>query len=303
MAVLGVTGATGLIGTRFAELASRSGHELRLFSRAGEAGLTLDLGLDSIDPTPLAGCEAIVHLAARLPSSGSDVAEAQHCFDVNALGTLKLMQAMAEAGVARLIQATAANAYAPWCEFPDEQAPLYPLSRSYYLGSKVLQEVYAHSFGAEHGIAVTSLRISSPYGPSPRSAIGRIAAALLGGKPVTLQNGGSFGADFIFIADVADAFLLLERLGLEGVWNVASGCRSTIRHVATRLVELTGADSSLIKVEASGANQFQGYPAVDAGKIRAKGFMPMDLDAGLGRLVDELRTSRPAGSSDRTQAR
>jgi UDP-glucose 4-epimerase len=289
MPLLGVTGASGLIGTHFVTLARARGHELRLFSRQGAQATAIDLGRGQVDPALLEGCEAIIHLAARLPSNNSDLNEARECLEVNALGTLRLMEAMRSAGVTRLIQATAANAYAPWCEFPNEEAALYPLSKPLYLGSKVLQEIWAEAWGASNGLQVTSLRISSPYGASPRSAVGRMAAALLRGEPIQLENGGSFGADFILASDVAEAFLLLEARAKEGIWNVGSGSRTTILEIAAALVALTNADPSLIELEPGGSLELPGYRAIDISKIRSEGFEPTNLETGLETIVEELR--------------
>jgi UDP-glucose 4-epimerase len=288
MALLGVTGASGLIGTHFVRLARDRGYELRLFSRQDAQATALDLGQGQVDPALLEGCEAIIHLAARLPSRNSDLSEARECLDVNALGTLRLMEAMRSAGVTRLIHATAANAYAPWVQFPNEEAALYPLSKALYLGSKVLQEIYAEGWGAPNGLQVTSLRISSPYGASPRSAVGRMAAALLRGEPVQLENGGAFGADFILARDVAEAFLLVEGKMKKGIWNVGSGSRTTILEIATELVALTNADPSLIELQPGGSLERPGYPAIDISKIRSEGFVPTNLENGLKEIVEEL---------------
>jgi UDP-glucose 4-epimerase len=295
--MLGVTGASGFIGAELVRLARELGHEVRSFSRSDAGAEPLDLTAPDLDPALFAGCDTIIHLAARLPSGASHLAEARDCWEVNALGTLRLLEALEAAGVRRLIQATAANAYAPWCEYPDERSPLYPLSRSYYLGSKVIQELYAHSFGASCAVEVTSVRISSPYGSSPRSAVGRIAARLLGGEPVQLQDGGAFGADFILVSDVAHALLLLERLGTDGVWNVATGQRTTMREIAEALAELAGADPSLIRLEDSGSSPFQGFPPIDIAKIRALGFAPTPVKAGLRTVLEELALGPSTASS------
>jgi UDP-glucose 4-epimerase len=288
MAVLGVTGASGFIGAEFIKLARARGHETRLFSRSDPAATPLDLSAAELDAELFRGCDAIIHLAARLPSRARAITEACECWDVNVLGTLKLMEAMRLAGVQRLIHATAANAYAPWCQFPDERSPLYPLSKTFYLGSKVNQELYAHAYGASHRLKVTSLRISSPYGPNSRNAVGRIAAALLRGDPVYLENGGRFGADFILVSDVARALLLVEEIGEDGVWNVGTGERTTMLDIGNSLVRLTEADPSLMRVEAISSPAIRGYPPINIGKIRSRGFEPIGLETGLRAIVDEL---------------
>jgi UDP-glucose 4-epimerase len=287
--VVGVTGATGVIGRAFVQLARERGYEVRQFARQASGAQPLDLTSSWIDPRLFEGCDVVVHLAARLPSGGDLQTEAHECWRTNALGTLKLLQTMHEAGVKRLIQATAANAYAAWCKFPDELAPLYPQTRTCYLSSKVQQELFAHSFGAEHDIAVASLRISSPYGPDQRNTVARMAATLLQGRSVQLDNGGTFGADFIFIQDIAEAILLIDGADAIGAWNVASGKRHTINEVVEQLARLTDARTSQIVRKEFGGGE-TGFPAIDISKISALGFLPTAFDQGLEATVAVLRS-------------
>ena len=285
-----MTGATGVIGRAFVELARVHGYEVRPFARQTSGAQPLELASSRVDPALFEGCDVVVHLAARLPSRSDVQTEARDCWMTNALGTLKLMAAMREAGVKRLIQATAANAYASWCKYPDELAPLYPQTRTAYLSSKVQQELYAHSFGAEHGIAVASLRVSSPYGSDERNTIGRLAATLLDAGSVRLENDGAFAADFIFIQDVAHAILLIDGADANGVWNVASGKRRTISEIVERLVGLTGAGASQIYRDEL-RDREPGFPAIDIAKIRSLGFVPTPFDEGLKATVDALRST------------
>ena len=118
MPMIAVTGASGLIGHAVTSAARSRGLDLRPLSRSAVGDLAFDLGSSLLPAEALRGCDAVVHLAAYVPTNHDDPAEASACWTVNALGTLKLMQAMAEAGVRRLIQATAANAYARWCTTP-----------------------------------------------------------------------------------------------------------------------------------------------------------------------------------------
>ena len=152
----------------------------------------------------------MVHLAARIPTHHNDIDEASLCWQANALGTMKLVDAMGSAGVKRLIQTTSANAYAPWVHHPDELAPMFPTSRIFYLTSKIAQEWYANARGVEHGIGITTLRVSSVYGAaSHRAPITLIARQMLDGATVRLVARGEFGADFVTDEDVAQALLIV----------------------------------------------------------------------------------------------
>jgi UDP-glucose 4-epimerase len=244
-----------------------------------------------VDPLVLEGCHAVVHLAARIPTHHDDIDEATLCWQANAIGTLKLVDAMSKAGVKRLIQTTSANAYAPWIERPDELAPMFPASRIFYLTSKIAQELYANARGFEHGIKVTTLRLSSVYGTeSHRAPITVIARQMLDGDTVKLAAGGGFGADFVTDNDVAQALLMVLETGANGPFNVSSGTRSTLRIIADQLADLTGTPQERIIIgDGDLPKADPGFPAIDNAKLLKLGFRPTPLDLGLKTLVNTLR--------------
>jgi UDP-glucose 4-epimerase len=244
----------------------------------------------TIDPSVLEGCEAVIHLAARIPTHHNDIDEALLCWRANALGTMKLVDAMSSAGVKRLIQTTSANAYAPWVQRPDELAPMFPTSRIFYLASKIAQELYANARGMEHGIGITTLRVSSVYGTaSHRAPITLIARQMLDGSTVRLVARGEFGADFVTDEDVAQALFLVLETAAQGPFNVASGTRSTLREIAQRLAELTGTPEERILLANPSKGADRGFPAIDNRKLVTLGFCPTPLDQGLEALINALR--------------
>jgi UDP-glucose 4-epimerase len=115
-----------------------------------------------------------------------------------------------------------------------------------------------------------------------------VAASLLAGKSIDLDDGGAFGADFVFADDVADAFLILEGLARPGIWNVGSGRRTTMLQIGEALLKLTGADPSLMRIHPRSSSGRTGYPAINISKIRSLGFAPRDIGAGLRAIVAEL---------------
>lgn len=296
--LLAVTGGTGFVGRRFVEEIRAAGWRVRLLSRGDDIGSgdevrRFDLAADGrADPAMLERCDAVVHLAAYIPRNQADPGEADACWRANALGTLRLIEAAKAAGVSRLIQTSSANAYAPGLERPDENAPLFPVRRApFYLSSKLVQEVFAH-YQADSSFEVTTLRLSSVYGVGQRQGpVAAFAGALLAREEVRLAAGGAFGADFVEVGDVARALRLALERRLDGIYNVGSGCRSTMREIAESLADLTGAPRHLIRVEPGSEEAGAGFPALDIGKIEAAGHRPTPLRDGLGALVEWLRAS------------
>ncbi len=300
-ALIGVTGGGGQIGQLFCQDALRLGYRLRCFGRNLQQmpeqaeKVMLDLAEpESVDQGMLRGCAAVVHLAAHIPKNHRSLAEADQCWKVNVLGTARLIRAMGAAGVKRLVQLSSASAYAVWSGRTDENAPLFPASRTFYLGSKIAQEVVATELAHEHDIVHTNLRVSSVYGAAAdTSIIALFAAKLLAGEPIDLMDGGRFGADFVLASDVANAISIVLQDGVEGPLNIASGTRTTVAEIAAELARLTGAPRSLIRVGPLKDKPDLGFPAIRIDNASALGFTPTPIMEGLAQVVATAKKKAP----------
>ncbi|HEV2080926.1 MAG TPA: NAD(P)-dependent oxidoreductase [Brevundimonas sp.] len=299
---IALTGGTGLVGKAFARLALARGHRVRLMTRKplelDDARLEqaeFDLAGTSVSADALAGCTSVVHLAAHIPANMADPTEAQVCFDRNAMATLRLLDAAEAAGVGRFVHTSSANAYAAGQAHPDEGAPQYPVHRgTYYLTSKMAQELFAAHRATAGTTEVVCLRLSSVYGPGQqKGALVGMTRSLLGGQAVTLANGGRFAADFVHVDDVASALIAALGPGASGSYNVGSGVRSSMAEIADVLARCTGAAPSLI-VRQDVVAEDPGFPALDIGRARRElGYDPVGVDEGLKSLVDFLRDPQP----------
>lgn len=295
--LIGVTGGGGQIGRLFCQDALRLGYRLRCFGRNLEQlpvkaeRVALDLAAaEPIDPELLRGCRAVVHLAAHIPSDHKSLVEAERCWQVNVRGTARLVQALAAAGVDRFIQLSSASAYAIWSGRTDENAPLFPKSRTFYLSSKIAQELVAAELCHDHDIATADLRVSSVYGGAEdTSIIARFAAKLLAGEPIELNDEGRFGADFVLAADVAAAISMVLGDGTLGTLNVASGTRTTLQEIAAELQRLTRAPPELVRLKPALAKPDPGFPAIRTDNARALGFTATPIGEGLAYVVAALR--------------
>lgn len=291
-ATIALTGGSGFIGKRFAAFARASGYRIRHLTRHAAGDFAPDddvcpLDLEAPDHDAvnhLRDCAALVHLAAYTPRDHADPAAAERCWTINAAGTLRLIEAAAEAGIKRIVQTTGANAYAAGVDVPDENAPMFPRSRSYYLGSKILQEIYATEFCQTRGMALTTLRVASVYGPGQiTGALGTMARAALEGRPLEVIDGGQFGADLVHVDDVARVLMLALERDCPGPINVGSGVRTTIATVARMIANLTGAP--VIEKPGNGTPGDTGFPPLDITRLRSLGYDPMPLSAGIADIL------------------
>jgi uncharacterized protein len=95
--IIGLTGASGFLGTKFLDLAIRRGHEIVAFSRTPDRAISgCTMRPFSIDTPPdLTGCEAVVHLAAESPIGIWTAAKKKRIRETRVLGTRRIVEAIA----------------------------------------------------------------------------------------------------------------------------------------------------------------------------------------------------------------
>jgi nucleoside-diphosphate-sugar epimerase len=170
-----VTGCSGFIGRALAAGCLREGMTVRgsVRSEAGRRRLPQDVEpvyISDIGPetdwsAALRGVEAVVHLAAcvhQLPE-GRTCLDAEH-YRVNALGTDRLAQAAAAAGVRRFVFLSSVKVHGEGRETPytedDRTAPQGP-----YAASKLAAEHALRRVAGESRMQVVVLRPPLVYGP------------------------------------------------------------------------------------------------------------------------------------------
>ena len=286
-----MTGASGLLGRSVLRSVFEAGHEAVALSRSPqevpgaevvlwEATQDWELSAETLRRMEV---EVVIHAAAHIPLNHGDVTEAERCLNVNALGTLVLLRAIEVTGVRRMLYVSGTNLLTPRSEFVREDDPVGCEHAPYYLGSKLLGEIYVRSAMAR-GMDGLIVRPSSIYGPGMvTGVIWKIADSLRAGSPIRLDDGGRFRADYLWRDDVA-AVLSSAAVGRHrGVVNLGSGRATSVIRVARLLTRLLGADPGLIKAEASsdGAEP-PGFAAVDISRaVDWFGFRPTGLRDGL----------------------
>ena len=162
----------------------------------------------------------------------------------NVNGTLAVLEASRHAGVRKFVYAASSSCYGMATELPTtEQAPIrpeYPYALSKYLG-----ESAALHWGQVYRLPVISIRMFNVYGPRVRTTgaygavFGVFLAQKLHGKPFTVVGDGSQRRDFVYVTDVARAYLMAAESAESGqVFNLGAGDPQTIN----RLIELMGGD-------------------------------------------------------------
>jgi len=242
-----VTGGAGFIGSHIVDGLLKRGLRVVViddFSTGSQANLAQQAVLYQIDIRDRARVlevfdqerpAAVFHLAAQ---ASVVVSTREPGFDVqtNVLGTLHLLEAAARVGCRHfLFSSTGGAIYAPSAPLPcTEDSPVGPLS--VYGLSKAAAESYIRYFERVHGMLATILRLSNVYGPRQNSQgeAGVVAIfcdrALTGGQ-ILLDGDGEQTRDFVYVEDVAGAFLTACIEGITGTCNVSTGKETTVNRL------------------------------------------------------------------------
>jgi len=161
----------------------------------------------------LIGVDVLFHFAAQ---TSSNVANSNPSFDTE----VNLLP------VVNIIETCQKNNFSPHIVFSGTvtEAGLtttYPVNESFrdtpitvYDINKLAAEKYLQFYSNQLGNFAVTLRLPNVYGPGPKSSsadrgiLNAMIRKALSGKPLTIYGDGNFIRDYIYIDDVAEAFLL-----------------------------------------------------------------------------------------------
>lgn len=246
-----IVGSTGFVGKR---ALTRWPQATCLADAAGEV---VDICNKPALLTALANNlpSTVLHLAA-LSFVPDSFKAPEKTYEVNFLGTLRLLEALAESGFrGRFLFVGTGDSYGlvPDQALPiREEQPLRP--RNPYAVSKVAAEALCHQWSRTGPFEVVMARpfnhIGAGQAPSfAMSDFARQIAEISDGKrPPVLQVGNiDVSRDFTDVGDVLSAYELLLARGQNGeTYNVCSGVERSMRSMLERLLEIAGVSAEIV---------------------------------------------------------
>lgn len=241
----------------------------------------------------MAGCDAVVHLAAESHVDrsiiGPDAFVRTNCDGTNVVcDTARLLE------LERVVHVSTDEVYGSIDEGSfAETDRLEP--RSPYSASKAGADLIALAYRATFELPVAVTRSSNNFGPHqhPEKLIPRFTTNLLDGLAVPLYGDGMNVRDWCHVEDNCAAIDLVLRQGRPGeIYNIAGANELANRDLTDRLLALCGRDESFIQPVADRLGHDRRY-SVDTAKITALGWSPArDLDEALAATVDWYRDNR-----------
>jgi NAD dependent epimerase/dehydratase len=261
-----ITGADGFIGSHLTEAAVRAGYEVRafvLYNSFGSWGW-LDhcepdvrgqfetFAGDVRDPngvrTAMKGCDAVLHLAALIAIPYSYHSPDTY-IDTNVKGTLNIVQAARDLGVARVVHTSTSEVYGTARFVPiTEDHPLQ--GQSPYSASKIGADQIAMSFHTSFETPVTIARPFNTYGPrqSARAVIPTIITQIASGRRQIKLGALHPTRDFNFVTDIVAGFmaaLSCEKCVGE-VINMGGGFEISIGDLARTIAAVMGVEIEIV---------------------------------------------------------
>lgn len=237
------------------------------------------------------GHDAVVNFAAESHVDRS-VEIAADFVQTNVVGTQTLLDAALRTGTQRIVHVSTDEVYGSidmgsWTE----KWPLWP--NSPYAASKAGSDLIARSYWRTHGLDISITRCCNNYGPyqHPEKLIPLFVTNLLEGFPVPLYGNGRNVREWLHVDDHCRAVQLVLARGRAGeIYNVGSGTELSNMAIAERILELCGADFSMVRHVTDRKGHDLRY-SVDDNKIREElGYAPrISFDDGLAETVGWYR--------------
>jgi UDP-glucose 4-epimerase len=205
----------------------------------------------------------------------------------NVQGTVQVLECARHARVEKLVYAASSSCYGLAAVPTREDHPIqpqYPYALSKYQGEQA-----AFHWHKVYQLPVNSIRIFNAYGTRSRTSgaygavFGVFLRQKLAGKPYTVVGDGTQSRDFLYVTDVATAFLAAAESAAAGrIWNLGAGNPQPVN----RLVELLGGAKIHIPKR-------PGEPEcthADIGKITAElGWKPqVSFEEGVAKIVADI---------------
>jgi dTDP-glucose 4,6-dehydratase len=299
-----VTGGAGFSGLHFVKRLLQSGDDVVVLDKLTYSGnrgnLPAEVEFHEGDMAEAAdvaraarGCEAIVNFAAETHVDRS-ILTADHFGRTEFRGTQTLLEQIRETG-ARLVQVSTDEVYGDLEAggSSTEGDPLRPSSP--YSAAKAAGDLLIPAYVRTFDVDASITRGSNTYGPNqyPEKLIPLFVTNALDGDALPLYGDGRQVRDWLFVEDHCAGIELVLRNGASGeIYNGSLEAHASGRHIAERILALTGADRSLLRRVADREGHDRRY-SLDTTKLRKLGWSPQtSFEDGLHATVEWYRERR-----------
>jgi NAD dependent epimerase/dehydratase len=293
-----VTGAGGFIGSHLVEELLAAGARVRAlvhYNALAAIGHLAALPDESLEGERLrivhgdvldsrcmeelvAGADVVFHLAALIGVPYSYTAPESY-LNVNARGTLNVLEACRKARTRRIVHTSTSEVYGSARTVPmDEGHPLQ--AQSPYSASKIAADKFAEAYHCSFELPLTTVRPFNTFGPrqSLRAVLPTILAQALSPACEAIRIGSADPVrDFTFVGDTVRAFRMAAEAPVEAVagrlYNLGTGVGISVNELAGAIQRVVGSSKPVV---------------ADAGRVRPERSEVSELVSDPGRIEREV---------------
>ena len=212
-------------------------------------------------------------------------------FQVNANGTLNILELAKRKGIKKVVLASSSATYGSSKsvsvedKLPDRYSNLYPIT-------KILNEHLARYYSVRNEVECISLRYFNTFGYGENSKgmysspVSKFLDAAVTGKPITVYGDGTQRRDFIYIDDNVRCTWLAFLNGKSGEsYNVGTGISTDYNTIAAMVKQITGSKSQIVHVP----NPFKSYQMfTQADMAKSERELKFRPEYDLKKAIDEM---------------
>ncbi|MDO9135190.1 SDR family oxidoreductase [Hydrogenophaga sp.] len=302
-----ITGSKGFVGTAVADALARSGQHVVRAVRQATPGAVSVGNIDAFTSwwEALAGCDLVIHLAARVHQMHDDAVDPLTEFRrVNTDGTIRLAEQAQASGVKRFIFLSSVKVNGEESDFAYRHADL-PAPKDPYGQSKFEAEQSLRRMSVDTAMDVVVVRPPLVYGPGVKANFASLMRAVQRGIPLPLASVTDNRRSFVALDNLVDLLITCvdHPAAANQTFLVSDGEDLSTADLLHRLGEAMGKPARLFPVPPSilqfGANllgkgdmaqRLLGNLQVDISHTRntLNWTPPISVDEGLRRAVAGL---------------
>jgi len=247
-----LTGATGFIGSHLTQKLLHAGHKITILARDISRipeylrKTCMVIRCDLVEPNTLSDlnkqvhcCKVLIHLAAKIPQHNEAPECREEMHSANVKTTQNLLKILPKT-ISHIIYASTLDVYGLPNSLPiKENHRTNPITN--YGDSKLEAEKVLIKYCNKQK-KLTILRISQVYGPGKQGikAIPIFIKKIANGQQPTLFGDGSDLRDYVYVEDVARAFVKSVEKSIGGIFNISGGDKASIKDIVELIINISG---------------------------------------------------------------